>query len=113
MPGRGADAPGGGSNRGTLRSVGGLASVLVGARGSPKVAPYGLVGFGLERLSVTGVNNPYGTTAALRAGFGVQWRMRTRTMFVEIASHVALTDFATGAEFATGVRVPIAIGVRF
>ena len=34
-------------------------------------------------------------------------------MFVEVASHLALTDFGTGKDYAAGVRVPLAVGMSF
>lgn len=100
-------------NSATFRSVSALTTLLVGATRGRSVAPYGLVGFAVERLSLTGFRSPYGSTVGVRAGAGARWRVRSRTMFVEVAPHLALTDFGTGMEFTPGIRVPIALGVSF
>jgi hypothetical protein len=98
---------------GTLRAVSGLATMVVGARGSPAVAPYLLVGMGLQRLAVAGVSNPYGMTFGIRGGAGLQWRVGPRTMFAEVSSHAAATDFGTTSDFSVATYVPITIGIRF
>jgi hypothetical protein len=87
--------------------------MVVGARGAPRVAPYFLVGLGVERLAVTGARNPYGLTLGGRAGIGLQWRLGPRTLFAEITPHIAATDFGTGTDFGTAAHVPIALGIRF
>ncbi len=105
--------PGRAPHPGTFQSVSALVSLLVGATAAPPVAPYGLVGLAVERLAITGARNPYGTTVGLRAGFGVRARVWSRPMFVEVAPHLALTDFATGSDYSAGVRVPLVLGVAF
>lgn len=105
--------PGRAANRGTFRSGSALVSLLVGTTAAPVVAPYGLVGLAVERLAITGVRNPYGTTVGLRAGLGVRSRVWSRPMFVEVAPHLAVTDFATSRDYSAGVRVPIVVGVAF
>jgi opacity protein-like surface antigen len=100
------------SDSGTLRAVSVMASVIVGASTAERVAPYGLAGIGLQRLSADAAN-PYGTTAGVRIGFGVQWRAGTQRMFAEIAPHWALTDYGTGKDFGFATYVPLVVGVRF
>ena len=98
---------------GTFRAVSGLATMVVGATGSPQVAPYLLVGMALQRMAVVGVRNPYGMTIGVRAGVGVQWRVGSRTMFAEVSPHVAATDFGTTSDFSAATYVPVTIGIRF
>jgi hypothetical protein len=101
------------SNNGTFRSLSALASIVVGARGTPAIAPYFLAGLGVERLAVVNVTNPYGATLGFRAGVGMQWRVGSHTMFAEITPHLAATDFGTGTDFGTASYVPIVLGIRF
>ena len=98
---------------GMFRAVSGLATMVVGARGTPTVAPYLIIGMGLQRLSVVGVTNPYGMTFGVRGGAGLQWRVGSRTMFAEVSSHAAATDFGTTSDFSLATYVPITIGIRF
>ena len=98
---------------GTFRAVSGLATMVVGARGSPTVAPYLIIGMGLQRMSVVGRTNPYGATFGVRGGAGLQWQVGPRTMFAEVSSHAAATDFGTTSDFSLATYVPITIGIRF
>ncbi|MCC6243251.1 MAG: hypothetical protein IT353_10440 [Gemmatimonadaceae bacterium] len=98
---------------GDLRIVTGVASLVESASSLRTVAPYGLLGVAVERMSVAGTTNPYGTTFGLRAALGVRWRLRGRTLVAEVAPHVALTDFATGGEYSPSVRVPLSFAVSF
>ena len=98
---------------GTFRAISGLATLVVGARGSPAVAPYLIVGMGLQRMAVSGATNPYGMTFGVRGGAGLQWRVGKRTVFAEVSSHAAATDFGTTSDFSLATYVPITIGIRF
>jgi len=105
--------PGRTATRGTIRSGSALLSLLVGATAGPVVSPYGLVAVAVERFALTGARNPYGTTAGLRAGVGVRSRVRSWPVYVEVASHLALTDVGTGRDYAVGLRIPVVMGVAF
>jgi hypothetical protein len=98
---------------GTMRTVSGLASMLVGATGTPAVAPYFVVGVGVQRMSIVGVTNPYGLTFGVRGGAGLQWQVGRRTMFAEVSSHAAATDFGTTSDFSLATYIPLTIGIRF
>ena len=98
---------------GTFRAVSGLASIVIGAVGTPRVAPYLTGGLGLQRMSVAGVTNPYGLIFGVRGGAGLQWQVGRRTMFAEVSSHAALSDFGTTSDFATATYIPLTVGIQF
>ena len=98
---------------GTFRTVSGMASMVVGARGTPAVAPYLVVGMGLQTMSVVGVTNPYGLSFGVRGGVGLEWHVGRRTMFAEVSSHAAVTDFGTTSDFSLATYIPLTIGIRF
>jgi hypothetical protein len=106
-------APSGSWSAGTFHTVSGLAAMIVGARGTPSAAPYLLLGLGMQQMSVEGAKNPYGLSVGVRAGVGLQWRAGRRTMFGELATHAAATDFGTTSDFSLATYVPVAIGIRF
>jgi hypothetical protein len=91
-------------------SIAALANLIVGPRGL--AAPYVLLGAGIQRLQATGVQNPYGVTGGLRLGLGVRGHVRQTHGYVEIVSHLNLTDFAAG-DFEAGFFFPVVVGVRF
>jgi len=96
-----------------FRAVSALASLVVAPTGVPRVAPYAVLGIGADRLSKTDVLNPYGTTLALRAGAGLSGTIAGQRVFLEVAPHLALTDFGIGRDYGLGVRVPIVAGLLF
>lgn len=98
---------------GDLRIVSGIVSLVESASSARAVAPYGLLGIAVERMSISGTRNPYGTTFGVRAAFGVRWRVRDRSLAAELAPHLALTEFATGREYAPSLRVPLTIALLF
>ncbi len=100
------------SSQGTLRALSAVGSVLIGARG-PGPSPYVSAGLAMQRLTVQGFRNPYGTTLGLRAGAGVRWRVRHLRVHAEVTPHLVLTDFATGSDFGTGGYVPLVLGAGF
>lgn len=102
----------GSGQQGTIRAVSALAAVVAGPTGG-RVAPYVIAAAGVQRLTVKGTSNPYGTTTGVRAGAGLRVRLGRSAIHAEIASHLALTDFATGRDFDIGSYVPLVVGVSF
>lgn len=96
-----------------FQAVSALASLVLGPSAASRVTPYAVLGIGAERLSRTGVRNPYGTTLALRVGAGLSGIVAGQRVFLEVGPHVALTDFGIGRDYGLGVRVPIMAGVHF
>ena len=98
---------------GDLRIVSGIISLVESASSARTVAPYGLLGIAVERMSVADTRNPYGTTFGVRAALGVHWKVRGRTLTGELSPHLALTDFATGSEYAQSLRLPLTMAISF
>ena len=107
-----ARGPVGSNQQGDLRALSAVASILVGGTG-PRIKPYLVAGLSAQRLTVEGARNPYGTTAGLRIGAGLRWRIGRAELHGEITRHSALTDFATGQDAVGGVYIPIVVGVSF
>ncbi|MEJ7760194.1 MAG: hypothetical protein WKF55_11475 [Gemmatimonadaceae bacterium] len=102
----------GSSQEGTIRAVSIFVAAVAGPTGG-RLAPYVIAGAGLQRLTVKGTRNPYGTTAGVRAGAGLRFRFGRSAIHAEVTSHLALTDFATGRDFDVGSYVPVVIGISF
>lgn len=111
MPARGRTVPIS-SASGTLRTVGAVASMLVGPA-EPRIAPYLLAGISAQRMQVNGHPNPYGTLAGVRLGVGVRRTVGTHELRAEVAEHAVLSDYGTGRDFAVGTYWPISFGVTF
>lgn len=94
-----------------LTSVGVFGTLTVGPR-SPLWAPYFAIGAGLQRLTASGVQNPYGTTAGFRTGFGLNRRLGHRHAHLELLVHTNLTDHGAG-DFQAGYFFPMVAGLRF
>ncbi len=101
------------SDPGSLTATSFLASAVFGRRPREGFAPYFITGVALQSLTIPGRRNPYGSTIGLRVGAGMERRVAARHYFVEIAPHLALTDFGTGGDFGTAAYVPLVVGLRF
>lgn len=101
------------SDPGELTATSLLVSAVVGRRPIEGFAPYFIAGVALQSLTIPGRRNPYGSTLGLRVGAGIQRRVAARQYFVEIAPHLALTDFGTAGDFGTAAYVPLVVGLRF
>ena len=110
---RGAKSGAGYTNRGSLSATSVLASLVVGRRPTEDMAPYFLTGLAIQRLTIPGVRNPYGSTFGVRVGAGLQRRYGTRQWFAEVAPHLALTDFGTNTDFGLAAYIPLLAGIRF
>jgi hypothetical protein len=66
-----------------------------------------------QSLSVPGSTNPYGVTAGLRAGFGARLPAGKRSLVLEFARHLNVTDYATGHDFEPGLFSLLTAGMRF
>ena len=97
---------------GDLRIVSSIASLMIGPRTSG-ARPYLLLGAGPQWLSVSKVNNPYGSVIGTRAGLGVEGRLGDWTVRAEIAAHAVLSDFATGHDYGLGAYWPVAVAIQF
>lgn len=74
--------------------------------------PYLLAGAGVYRLQAGDARNPYGPTAALQAGVGVETRVSPRIQpFAEARITVHATDYAS-REFAPTIYWPLLFGLR-
>jgi hypothetical protein len=100
------------SNYQDLRTVG---ASLNGVRSfsDGRFAPYLLAGLGAYRLQrVDAPASPYGTTAALQAGVGIDGNLRGRIgVFAETRAMLHLTDYGSDEATPT-VYLPILIGLR-
>lgn len=110
--GKRASSPTSSSAEGDLRSVSLLASVLMAPR-MEGGRPYLTVGAALQRLSIPGRRNPYGTMVGARGGLGLESVWRKRTFRGEVTPHIVLSDFGTGEDWSMGTYVPITFGIRF
>lgn len=110
---RGARSGFANSDPGSLTAMSLVASGVFGRRPREGFAPYLIAAVALQSLTIPGRRNPYGSTLGLRVGAGLQRRVGTRQYFVEIAPHLALTDFGTGDDFGTAAYVPLVVGLRF
>jgi hypothetical protein len=114
LPGRVIAGPSGaGARYADLGMLGGSLDLVV-ARTGGAAEPYLVAGLGAYRLQKRGERrNPYGTTAALQAGVGVDLRPRSRIgPFVEARLVLHVTDYASAAEFVPTVHAPVRVGVR-
>jgi hypothetical protein len=101
-----------GSDDGTLRALGVLATVAAGPR-REGVRPYAFMSAGPQWVRIQAATNPYGVSLGLRGGAGVRARAGRFDIEAEVAAHAVTSDFGTGHEFASGSYVPVTIGVRF
>ena len=101
------------SDPGSLTALSVVATGVFGPRSRGGVAPYVIAGVALQSLTIPGTRNPYGSTLGLRVGVGLQRHVGERSVFFEIAPHLALTDFGTGQDFGAAAYVPLVVGFRF
>lgn len=81
------------------------------SRGS--IRPYVLANIGAYRISIPNQNSPYGTTASIGGGIGVEGNLRSNVLaFVEGHSILHLTDYATGRDFSPVKHRTLAAGLR-
>lgn len=100
------------SKAGDLYILSGIASLIMGPRSTP-VRPYFLLGAGPQLVSVPKHTNPYGSVTGVRAGFGVEGRLRSRSIRAEMAGHAVLSDFGTGRDFGLGGYYPLTLAIQF
>lgn len=107
MPARGAQTT---SQSSSLTSTAVLGNVIVGPRGF--TMPYLVVGGGIQWLRAGRLPSIYGATPGVRIGIGLRSRIGSTYPYVELLSHLNLTDFAS-AEWQAGHFLPVVAGVRF
>ena len=100
------------STGGDLYILSGIGSLIMGPRSTP-VRPYFLLGAGPQLVSVPKQVNPYGSVTGIRAGFGVEGRLRSWTIRGEIAGDAVLSDFGTGRDFGFGGYFPLTLAIQF
>ena len=100
------------SKAGDLYILSGIASLIMGPRSTP-VRPYFLLGAGPQLVSVPKHTNRYGSVPGVRAGLGVEGRLRRQTIRAEIAGHAVLSDFGTGRDFGLGAYFPLTLAIQF
>ena len=99
------------STGGDLYILSGIGSLIMGPRSTP-VRPYFLLGAGPQLVSVPKHPNP-GFVPGIRAGFGVEGRLRSWTIRAEIAGDAVLSDFGTGRDFGLGAYFPLTLAIQF
>ena len=95
-----------------LRAVGASMNVLFRLI-ERKASPYVLAGGGAYQLQrIDAPRSPYGTTAALQAGFGMDGKIWERlNPFVEARAVVHLTDYGSH-DFSLTTYWPLMLGLR-
>ena len=112
FPGRERHSALASSSQGDLRILSVLASVLL-APPTEGIRPYFVGGVGRQWLHVPGTVNPYGAVFGVRASAGLDGQWSGRRLRGEVGTHLVLSDYATGRDFALGTYRPLVVGVQF
>lgn len=99
------------SATGALRSMSLAGSLLVSARTA--TSPFATFGIGVHSLKNRNFPNSYGSSVGLRTSVGLRHRVGRHAFALEAGAHLLLTDYGTGADFATGVYFPLQFGFTF
>ncbi|HMI48059.1 MAG TPA: hypothetical protein VK481_05280, partial [Gemmatimonadaceae bacterium] len=111
FPGRAAPNPPFSAD-GDMRILSAFADLIMGPRMTgPR--PYFLFGAGPQWITVPGVPNPYGGVPGVRAGVGLEGKVRGLTLRGEVSANAVLSDFATGRSFTPGTYWPLTLGIQF